>query len=270
MRRKASKDIAVPFLVTVILATALLIALPAVLKISSRSGADSDSVPKAAIVDQLGILYPNPELIQGMSEELEACGFNVTVFSKDEVSVDLYSRLPEYDFHLIVFRAHSDIIETDKNTYRTILNTNESYSKYEYTLHQLSDRVISARAIDSEDVNFVISSDFISGFDRNSLDGSVIIVMGCGSLASPDMARAFVDKGALAYVGWNERVSLHHIDDVTLNLLHNLCSNKLSIKESLARTIEEKGVDPEYKSYPLYYPKGGGSYGISTALNCKQ
>ena len=37
-------------------------------------------------------------------------------------------------------------------------------------------------------------------------DGTVIIMMGCDSLHYTDMATAFVEKGAAAYIGWDASV----------------------------------------------------------------
>ena len=49
---------------------------------------------KAAIVDQLYSLQPNPIFVDGMVEELEAGGFEVDIYQGDEVTVDLYRKLP--------------------------------------------------------------------------------------------------------------------------------------------------------------------------------
>jgi hypothetical protein len=243
--------------------SALVIGLPVIILINTTFYPAGDTGPRAAIVDQLGSQYPNPALIDKLTEQLEQYGFGVTVFSGEQVNVDLYRRLPEYGFRLIIFRAHSDLTEDNQETGRTLLYTNEPYSKFKYVQHQLNDRIIPAHAEEDEAVNFALSSRFISEAKQGNFHHSIIIMMGCASLRLPDMAQAFIEKGALAYIGWSGIVTLNHVDDTTPVLIDNLFHSGLNIKESLARTIEGKGVDPYYESFPLYYPYESGDYILS-------
>jgi hypothetical protein len=259
MKRGANKHLTFMLIGLIVMITAL----PAIIIISLHAGTVKDSLPRAAIIDQLGSQYPNTTLIKKLTQQLEQYGFEVMIFSEEEVTVNLYRRLPEYGFQLIIFRAHSQLTEDNYETGKTLLYTNEPYSKYKYVQYQLSDRIIPAHTEENEAINFSISSDFIAGLEPGSFNQCLIIMMGCASLRIPDMAQAFTDKGALAYIGWSASVTLNHVDETTPVLIDNLFTSGLNIKESLARTIEEKGVDPYHRAFPLYYPYGSGDYLIS-------
>jgi hypothetical protein len=245
------------FPIWIVLLIAIL-ALPTILIFHHYFSTTFYSIPRAAIIDQLGMQYPNSALIEKLTKQLEQYGFEVTIFGGKDVNVNLYKRLPEYGFHVIIFRTHSDITEENHETGKTLLFTNEPYSKFKYLQHQLNDRIVPANTPDNEDINFAVSSDYISKICSGNFDQSLIIMMGCASLRIPDMAQAFVDKGALVYIGWHAYVTLNYVDDTTPVLLDNLLTSGLSIKESLAKTIKEKEVDPRYGTFPLYYPYESG------------
>jgi len=225
----------------------------------SKSVYESQSKPRAAIIDQLGGLYPNPVFISGIRTELEKCGYEVNLFSGDDITVDLYRKLPTYGFRFLLFRVHATVPPAEAPyAGRTMLYTNEIYDKHTHLQDQLFERVVPAATEDNATRCFAVSSDYISGFSEGQYDRSIIVMMGCSSLQVPDMAKAFVDRGAAAYVGWSGTVKLNYVDSATLTFINNLCSKKLTIKDALTRTVEENGLDPDYDSYPVLYPYKSG------------
>ena len=72
---------------------------------SEPAGSNRSGEFKAAIVDQLYSLQPNEGFISEVTRELEDYGFKVDLYQGDEVTVDLYRRLPSYGYKLIIFRA---------------------------------------------------------------------------------------------------------------------------------------------------------------------
>mgnify|MGYP005862988559 CR=1 FL=1 len=91
-------------------------------------------------------------------------------------------------------------------------------------------------------------------------DDTLIIIGGCQSLGTPDLAQALLDRGAAAVVGWNEWVDLHHNDQALLHLLRGLTVEKLTLEQAVRKTINEVGPDPTYESFLTYLTQYGGLF----------
>jgi len=224
----------------------------------------SEPVPeselKAAIIDQLCFLLPNQAFIEQTTQELEDYGFKVDVYSGDVVTVDFYRELPAYEYKLIIFRVHSGLLGVDpKVTNRTWLYTNEPYSKTSHLVEQLDDQVTFAKTSDEEPWCFAISAKFIDKSMEGQFNNTAIIMMGCDALHFEDMAQAFIKKGASTYIAWDVSVTLDYVDDATPFLLEKLCSDELTVKEAVARTIAGKGLDPRHYAVLKYYPRQSAS-----------
>jgi hypothetical protein len=89
-------------------------------------------------------------------------------------------------------------------------------------------------------------------------DDTVIIMMGCEGIYLPDLAEAFIDKGASAYLAWDASVNLDYVDEATPCLIRQLCSEKATIKEAVDSTMVDIGPDPKYGAELQYYPSGTG------------
>ena len=234
----------------------LILGLPTLTVYGGCSGPAPETELKAAIIDQLSVLLPNPSFIEQTTRELEDYGFKVDVYTGNAVTVDLYRELPVYDYKLIVFRVHSGLLGVDpKVTNRTWLYTNEPYSKTSHIVEQLGDQVTFAKTHDDAPWCFAISAEFINESMKSKFNNTAIIMMGCDALHFKDMAQAFIEKGASTYIAWDTSVILDYVDDATPFLIENLCSDELSVKEASARTMAEKGRDPEYDSLLKYYPE---------------
>jgi hypothetical protein len=189
------------------------------------------------------------------------------VYQGNNVTVELYRKLPTYGYRLIIFRAHSGILSQDGDIMlRTVLFTNEPYSESGYILEQVYEQLVMGGACQGCPMMFGITSKFIraegvAGHDRDmegTFDDTAIIMMGCSGIALPDLAQAFVDKGASAYLAWDRSVELYYVDEATPYLIRQLCSEKLTIKEAVDSTMAVKGADPEYGAVLEYYPLDNG------------
>jgi hypothetical protein len=210
---------------------------------------------KAVIVDQLSSLQENNAFVLNVTSELEEYGFEVDLYQRHEVDVNLYQQLATRGYKLIIFRAHSGLLAEDEVTQdRTVLFTNEEYSQLKYYAEQLNDQLVMARVGEGYPMVFGIPPRFITETMAGRFDGTVIIMMGCSGLFVRDLAQAFVDKGASVYVGWNGSVELYYIDEATPYLVEQLCSGNLTIKEAVASTMSVVGPDPEHKAGLEYYP----------------
>ena len=215
----------------------------------------SPGPPRAAIVDQLYNLRENETLIDELTRELEAYGFVVDLYQGDDVTVDLYRRLPRYGHNLIIFRAHSGLLgEGEVAVPRTLVFTNEEYSTGSHRTDQVRDRLAVGVPGPGQPPMFGITSSFVTGSMKARFDDTVIIMMGCGGIYLEDMARAFISKGASAYLAWDLSVLLHYVDDATLYLVNQLCSEGMTVGEAVASTMRVMGPDPQYEAQLRCYP----------------
>lgn len=215
--------------------------------------------PRAVIVDQLSSMQENDAFIADVTEELEEYGFDVDVYQRDEVRVDLYRELPTRGYKLIVFRAHSGLLAENEVTQdRTVLFTNEEYSQFSHYDDQLHDRLVMARVGEGYPMVFGIPPKFILESTEGRFDDSVVIMMGCSGLFLRDLAQAFVDRGASVYVAWNGSVELYYVDEATPYLVRQLCSGNMTVKEAVANAMDIIGPDPEHKAGLEYYPSESG------------
>jgi hypothetical protein len=220
----------------------------------------------AAIIDQLSSLQENQGFIANVTRELEDYGFQVDVYQGNNVTVDFYRQLPTYGYKLIIFRAHSGILEQDGEVMlRTVLFTNEPYNESAHTLEILYEQVVMGGACQGCPMMFGITPEFVRAtgvFDQGKdmegeFDNTVIIVMGCSGIAVDDMAQAFIDKGASMYLAWDRSVELYYVDNATTYLINQLCSKGLSARDSIDSTMAEAGPDPNYGAeLQCYYPPG--------------
>ncbi len=220
----------------------------------------SHSVPvietKAAIIDQLYTLQANPVFIEQTTQILNGYGYKVDNYRGDEVTVDLLRGLPELGYRVIIFRAHSGLLGSEgKAIPKTCIFTSESYSETRHIPEQLSGKLAKARIDQNNPWVFAIGSDFVTQSMKGKFDHTFIITMGCSTLYIDDLAKAFVNKGASAYVGWNASVDLSYVDSATITLLKELGIENTTIKQALAATMKSAGPDPYWGAKLYYYPE---------------
>jgi hypothetical protein len=216
---------------------------------------DNTGKPKAAIVDQLSSFQENEAFIAEITGELEDYGFEVDLYQGDNITVDFYRGLPSRGYKFIIFRAHSGILQGENQTYlNTTLFTNENYSKVNHWPEQLDKRLFEASIAEGYPWVFSISPRFISKSMTRKFDHTVVIMMGCSGIYLPDLAQAFIDKGASAYLAWDASVLLDYTDEATLHLIKQLCSENVTIKEAVDSTMDVIGTDPKYGAELKYYP----------------
>lgn len=243
-----------------------IVAVVAFVRTSPTSGPAGTSHPdqlKAAIVDQLYVLQPNEDFIEQTTQQLEDYGFEVDLYQGDEITVDLYRQLPGYGHELIIFRAHSGLLGSEGEIIeRTCLFTNEPYSETKHVAEQLSDQLAMARIDEHHRWVFAIGGEFVTESMQGEFDNTVVIMMGCSCLYLDDLARAFIEKGASAYLGWDVAVDLSYVDDAAISLVENLCGEKLTVREAVAETMAQKGPDPHHGAELKYYPAGSGDKAV--------
>jgi len=215
---------------------------------------------RAAIIDQLDILQANTDYIDNVTLQLEEFGFEVDLYSGKDVTVNLFRELPSHGYKLIIFRVHSGLLGGDPAlTNKTWLFTAEEYTPAKYMMEQMTDQITYAKTRDNTPWIFAIGSKFINESMEGEFDNTVLVMMGCDCMHFPDLATAFINKGASAYLGWDASVLLNYVDDTTPVLVEKLLSDELTIERAVTETMAEKGRDPGYNSILLYYPDAAGN-----------
>lgn len=218
---------------------------------------------KAAIVDQLSMLYPNREFTKPAEDIMRQAGLNVDIYGPENVTVGLYAWLPDAGYRLILFRVHGGVNQKMEGN-PVGLYTSEPYNELSHPQEQLADLVGMGRAYDRNDtVVFAVTPKFIKERSITDYPGTVVVLMGCYGLFSTGLPQAFIDRGASVVIGWKGLVGLEHTDKATLVLLEAMLLDKLSIRDSVDRTLDRVGSDPESKSLLAFYPEEKGSLTFS-------
>jgi hypothetical protein len=218
----------------------------------------SQSQPKAAIVDHLSLTFPNQNFIQTATNTLKQAGYSVDYYPGENVTVEFYRNLPTHGYSLIILRVHSSASPATEAEGPVILFTSEPYSTTKHVYEQLTDQLCGAAYSTAQAKKgieyFGIGPLFVTQSMNGRFQNTIIIVMGCEGLSNTEMAKAFVQKGAKAYISWSASVSADHTDQATTCLLQHLITEKQTIKQAVDNTMNEIGPDPVYESMLDYYP----------------
>jgi hypothetical protein len=225
---------------------------------------------RAAIIDQLYLRQPNPAFIAESTQILGSYGFSVDVWQGAQITVDLYRKLPSLGYKFILLRVHSGLLVSLENGKENTLNTTylftaENYTTTRYVTEQLTDKVSNAMMEENYPLVFAVNSGFIKDA-KGEFDHTVVLAMGCESYEYDDMPKAFIAKGASVYIGWTDVVTLEHVDSVTLDLLHNLCSDNMTLAQGISKTTDDLGKDPYFDSYLRYYPAERGNMTVNELI----
>ncbi len=240
--------------------------LAAGLLLSGLIGSDPPAGPRtAAIVDQLSLTQANPTFVERATDTLEQAGYAVDYYVGEEVTVEFYRNLPTHGYELIILRVHSTLlVEVDTTTGSATpteyvgLFTSEPYTRTRYPDEIRARRLSAVFYYEGAPKYFGTGSGFVESSMKGKFDDTLIIMMGCEGLRAQRTARALLDRGARAFVGWSGPVSAAHTDAATERLLRHLLIDGLTIEQAVARTMAEVGPDPSYGAELRILTDGGG------------
>ncbi len=211
----------------------------------------------AAIVDQVALTAPNPAFTEQALSHLTGAGYNVDVYEGADITVEFFRTLPQRGYNLVVFRTHStnDFVDEVLPGDPVYLYTGEEHSRYTYTYLQLTRRIMAGRVLYEEDAPqlFIVGPEFVRQSMKGQFDDTLLVIGGCDSLSTTELADAFLERGASGIVGWNGLVDLNHNDRALLHLLRMLTVEGLPAPQAVTQTIEVIGPDPAFESVPNYY-----------------
>lgn len=223
------------------------------------SGSDDETQPPSAvIVDQLSLTSPDEAFLADATHELEAAGYTVDYVPGADVTVDLFRALPAQGYDIVLVRAHAGRRVSEDGVVTADIFTSEPYSASSHEADQRDgDLMLGALGEEArvEDAVFTIPAEFVQDKMRGDFDGATVVLMGCDVLGGERLAQAFVERGAGAVVGWDERVSAAHTDAATLSFIRHLLRDQLSVQDATAAASAEVGEDPFYGSALVVYPR---------------
>lgn len=193
---------------------------------------------------------------------LVSSGMPVDVCKDENVSVELYRKLPAYGYSLIILRVHTGIYGEGNTATSTGLFTTEAYSPYAYFTEQLTKQICPG-TIDSDGAApkryFAVTSLFVAMSMEGNFNGSVVVLSSCLGMWMNDLAEAFFQKGARAFIGWDEKVNLAHTDEACMLLLKALIQQRMTVSEAVEKVMTEVGPDQTYGSKLRYCPENASS-----------
>ena len=259
-RRRLRGKIAVLIGATVAVA-ALLAFSPPGQQLTDLMTPDSQTAPRAAILDQLDLTFPNPDFARASTSILEQAGYAVDYYRGPEVTVELYRNLPKEDYDLVILRVHAGLVEeidqtsgSETLTDYVSLFTGELYSDSRYVEEVKTGPLGIAMTDEGAAKYFGIGPQFIESRMNGEFDDTTMILMGCDGLRSDRTARAFVDRGVKTFISWDKPVSATHTDEATEALLRHLLIEELPAAEAVQQTMAEVGPDPTFESELRFYP----------------
>jgi len=217
--------------------------------------------PRAIILDNLHLdeLSPsgkNIPFVQETRKLLEGFGVEVEyeyVGVKD-VTLKVYQNLAKYN--LVILRIHSGILVEGDEKIVCFFSSEELSERNLQKYGRWFDKKYLANATlelpNGTKKSFIgVRPDFVRNCLNGEFQDSIIIAMGCNSSINDSMARAFVDKEALVYIGWTHDVTVNHTDSATLELLKCFFEKNETIEEA----INEVSVVPKTGAKLTYYPE---------------
>jgi len=244
-----------------------------------------DGVPRAVIIDQLHKDLPSISFQTKATELLTTAGYQVDVFTTDELPVDFFKKLPLMNYEFIVVRSHAigdDGPDIDGDELVAIF-TGEKYRDDKYIQEQLSGQILkgapfqasavdmsvdlsqwdqsegafeistSWEMIDDSNPYFLIGSKYVDELMEGRFPNSVVVLAGCSTLANPSLAKSFINRGASSVIGWTDLVESFSNDSTTLLVLENLLIKNMETEEAVQAAMEHSGYSNKYSANLSYY-----------------
>jgi hypothetical protein len=215
----------------------------------------------AGIIDQLAQELPNSTFAEDATRTLQSSGFNVT-YQNQTLNVDFFRNLARYNYGIIVLREHSALRE-DGST--VDLFTSEPFDPSAHQ-QELDDELLVEGILNysaQQEEFFALTYKFIEQLE-GTFPRSVVIAMGCNTLMPSlnQLAKAFIDKGATAFIGWDGYVGDSHSDSETSMLLERL----LAYNMRLGDAVDKAEIDMTYGSSMACYPDSARNLKISEMI----
>jgi len=231
--------------------------------VTSTSSPDKQPRQSAAIIDQLHDIIPNKRHQQKALEYLESAGYDVDVFTTNDITVDFFKKLPSMNYKFIYIRTHSLEVAAVGNS--TFLFTGEKYDINKHIAEQLSGQVRKAVPLSDQFPDemikdateyFTIGTKFIDELMIGEFPQTNIIIAGCETSRTRELPTSLILRGASAVIGWDRSINFMENDKVMIALLEEVLVNKIGNYDAVHSVMGEFGPDLEFSSI-LYLNQPG-------------
>jgi len=242
------------FLAIIVVVTSAIITINLQPDLMHFANLSFDEIPKAAIIDQLHNDKPNKNYQQNVTKFLEIAGYEVDLYTTDDITVDFYKKLPSLNYEFIVIRTHSLGIGAVEES--SSLFTGEIHNEYDHIQEQYSGRVGNGvpylpseveelGGLDAlkDETYFVVGSRFIDDLMFGTFPKSKIILAGCQTTEGNHLVKSLLLRGASEVVGWDGLVSSRQNDEVILQVLEETLVNGIELEyavESVMKQYDQK------------------------------
>lgn len=110
------------------------------------------------------------------------------------ISLDKFVNLPGQGYSTLILRTHAGVSNNSTDRLQVAIATSEPYNNYRHVPDQLWDQMTEVKVNGS--FYFGLTPLFVSQRVCGSLPGTLILAMGCYTMDSNSLAKAFVEKGA--------------------------------------------------------------------------
>ncbi len=237
-----------------------------------------DAIPKAVIIDQLYDDIKNDWFHQRASELLKEAGYEVDIFTTEDVTIDFYKKLPLNNYKIVVVRSHGVADGNDQNS--VTLFTGEKYTTDKYISEQLFGQLkkgaplqevnflvnasdsqwiivndtyrtltVPANMVTSSDEEyFLITPEFVDSSMEGKFSNTIFILGGCSTMKTDTMAHALVKRGAESVIGWDNIIGSGDNDIAMLLLLEKMLVDDMKIDD--AANFVMTVMPLEYMQFP--------------------
>ena len=226
----------------------------------------TNKIRKAAIIDQLARDIPNLQYQNKTMSYLLDAGYDVDLYTTEDITIDFYKELPSMDYEFIVLRSHSLAIYGDKPS--SWIFTGEKYDAGRYSHEQLSGMLSPGVPFRQGQISqmtqsdakserlFMIGSKMVDEMMEGQFPGSVIILGGCDTMSHDYFASSFVKRGASSVVGWNGLVELRDNDAVMLSLLDDIFNENLEMGDAVEKVMNDYKGRTYYGTKLMHFSSG--------------
>jgi len=246
-----------------------------------------DGIPRAVIIDQLYDEIPNPYFHQKATEYLEGAGYQVDIFTTENVTVDFYKNLPSMNYKFIVVRTHgasthsSDSVtlftgeryQEDKYISEQLFGSVKRGAPLQVTMYNASVGTVNAwivvnetykemsipfnQEIQTTDDYFLVTPKLVDEMMVGKFPDSIMLLGGCNTMEYPSLAKSLIKRGASTVVGWDNTVGDMENDIILLQVLEETLVNNREIKNAVDLVMESYDWgNPHYDAKLKYYSKG--------------
>jgi len=224
-------------------------------------------IPRAAIIDQLHKDIPNLEYQKNVTAYLTSAGYDVDLYTTDDITVNFYKKLPSLNYEFIVIRSHSLGDGTVEES--ASLFTGEKYRKDRYMDEQYAGQVgkgvpyLPARVERlgglealTDETYFVVGSKLVDELMVGTFPNSIIVLGGCETIEGTILADSLLQLGASEIIGWNGLVSSKDNDMVIMKLLEDTLVNGVEIQQAVQSVMQEYDKKLAPPATLKYYSSG--------------